>query len=187
MNERWVADLLASVSLGYPIGAVTLLRADAQRFDIPTRPVDGVLGAGVAPRWLLVDGQHRMSALHLAFWPSDAQARRLYLDLEIAQDPQADRADALVWATANDARDSGHLLDLPYVFAEGPSSKVAALSRSNSRALRVAGAQAVATFQSYRIPIIALNSPWTGWTIRMRAGQRGRELVTKYRVNQENM
>jgi hypothetical protein len=59
-----IRSLLASVSLGYPVGTVMMLRTGGEvRFK--QRPIEGVTAAGNAER-LILDGQQRLTSLFQA-------------------------------------------------------------------------------------------------------------------------
>jgi hypothetical protein len=62
--DRNIASLIASISLGYPAGTVMMLaQGGPTRFK--TRPVEGARPTGrVAPDWLIVDGQRRLTLLY---------------------------------------------------------------------------------------------------------------------------
>src|SRR5207249_1300076 len=65
LTDEWMKSLLASVSLGYPIGAVTLLEAG----DPGTRFETGTIAVSPSPRdpeRLLVDGRRRITGLYQA-------------------------------------------------------------------------------------------------------------------------
>ena len=111
-QRGWVWDdgrikgLLASVSRGFPMGAVMTLSAGSEmRFR--TRPIEGVAteGVGAADAFLL-DGQQRLTSLYQSLrhpGPVDTQnnhkqriKRWYYVDMQKALDPDADREDAFI-------------------------------------------------------------------------------------------
>src|SRR3954462_4116304 len=61
-----IAGLLASVSLGYPVGVVMLLETGGDDVQFATRLVSGVLeSADTKPaERLILDGQQRLTALY---------------------------------------------------------------------------------------------------------------------------
>ena len=103
-----IASLLASVSLGYPVGVVMLLETGAADVQFATRLVSGV----VAPtpekpaERLILDGQQRLTSLFQALasgrpvQTQDTRKKRLerwfYLDMDVALDPDGDREQAIV-------------------------------------------------------------------------------------------
>jgi len=98
-------SLLASISLGYPVGTVMVLRTGSEvRFK--QRPIEGVTAAGSAER-LILDGQQRLTSLFQALKLSreietqDARKRRVsgwfYIDIVKALDENVDREDAFIF------------------------------------------------------------------------------------------
>ncbi|MEO8540219.1 MAG: DUF262 domain-containing protein [bacterium] len=195
LTPRWIADLVASVSLGYPVGAITLLEVGSPLYRIPSRAIHGAPETDQEPRHLLVDGHHRVSAVYqaLASRPpglEDPQGEALCLDIALALDANADRSDALVWTKRSEIdRPTCALFPLDLVFApaserENWEAKFLATDApgdSNRRTLLRGFKETVlAMFEQYRVPVIGLGEPWTAWTIRMRSGSQGRELTQKY-------
>ncbi len=104
-----IRSLLASVSMGYPVGTVMMLRTGGEvRFK--QRPIEGVTAAGTADR-LILDGQQRLTSLFQALKlgepvvTQDARKRRVcgwfYIDIVTALDENADREDAIVFVPAD--------------------------------------------------------------------------------------
>ena len=110
-QRGWVWDddrirgLLASISRGFPVGAVMTLDAgSAIRFK--TRPIEGVSVNGVQPSTFLLDGQQRLTSLYQAMLhdgPVDTKDNRnkkikcwYYIDMLGAMDAAVDREDAIV-------------------------------------------------------------------------------------------
>jgi hypothetical protein len=103
--ERNIASLLASISQGYPVGTVMMLRTGGPvRFK--QRPVEGAEAApGVQPERLILDGQQRLTSLFQALRfnaPVNTQDSRrrevsgwFYIDMRAALDPHADREEAI--------------------------------------------------------------------------------------------
>ncbi len=101
-----IASLLASVSLGYPVGVVMLLETGGD-VQFATRLVSGVqeTGATHPAERLILDGQQRLTALYQSLasgqvvQTQDTRRKRLerwyYLDMATALDPGADRETAL--------------------------------------------------------------------------------------------
>ncbi|MCB0977657.1 MAG: DUF262 domain-containing protein [Acidimicrobiales bacterium] len=103
-----IASLLASVSLGYPVGVVMLLETGGADVQFATRLVSGVDGASAekpAER-LILDGQQRLTSLYQSLasgrpvQTQDTRKKRLerwfYLDMDAALDPDGDREQAIV-------------------------------------------------------------------------------------------
>lgn len=110
-QRGWVWDddrirgLLASISRGFPIGAVMTLAAGADiRFR--TRPIEGVgFNSEQAPADFLLDGQQRLTSLYQAMLYAgpvdtcDNRGRKVrrwyYVDMKKAMEPDIDREDAI--------------------------------------------------------------------------------------------
>ena len=108
-----ISSLLASVSLGYPVGVVMLLETGGVDVQFATRLVSGVETAGatkVAER-LILDGQQRLTSLFQSLaagrpvQTQDTRKKRLerwfYVDMEIALDPEGDREVAIMAVPAD--------------------------------------------------------------------------------------
>lgn len=114
---KWDVDriksLLASVSLGYPVGVVMLLETGGPDVQFATRLVSGVdeMQAHHFAERLILDGQQRLTSLFQALaserevQTTDTRGKRLarwfYIDIEAALDPDGDREDAMVAVPAD--------------------------------------------------------------------------------------
>ena len=108
-----IASLLASVSLGYPVGVVMLLEHGGADVQFATRLVSGVdAGATSAPaERLILDGQQRLTSLFQALYSGkpvqtqDSHKKRLerwfYIDMTEALDPDGDREAAILAVPAD--------------------------------------------------------------------------------------
>jgi hypothetical protein len=101
-----IRELLASITLGYPVGVIMTLEVGGEHARFAPIPISGVDAAKVgAPEELLLDGQQRMTSLYQAFksgkpvQTNDGRRKQLeqwyYLSISEALDPEADRADAI--------------------------------------------------------------------------------------------
>ena len=102
-----ISSLLASVSLGYPVGVVMLLETGGADVEFATRLVSGVDPAvAVHPaERLILDGQQRLTALYQSLasgrpvQTEDTRKKRLerwfYIDIAMALDPEGDREQAI--------------------------------------------------------------------------------------------
>ncbi len=100
-----IASLLASISLGYPVGTVMMLQSGGEvRFK--TRPIEGAPPpASPRPERLLLDGQQRLTSLFQSLvmgGPVQTQDARkkpvsgwFSVDVHAALDPGTDREDAI--------------------------------------------------------------------------------------------
>ena len=104
-DDDHVKSLLASISLGYPIGAVMMLRAGGETIRFRQRPLEGASAPHNAER-LILDGQQRLTSLFQSLRlrkpvrTRDQRGREIerwyYIDMQQALDPNADREEALV-------------------------------------------------------------------------------------------
>jgi hypothetical protein len=103
-----IGSLLASVSLGYPVGVVMLLETGGDDVQFATRLVSGVDGGdGLKPaERLILDGQQRLTSLYQSLAsgrPVQTQdpkrkriERRFYIDMTMSLDEDADREVAII-------------------------------------------------------------------------------------------
>ena len=106
-DDDHVRSLLASISLGYPIGAVMMLRAGGETVRFKQRPLEGAPTPGdrEAER-LILDGQQRLTSLFQSLrldrpvLTRDQRGRTIkrwyYIDMRRALDENADREEAVV-------------------------------------------------------------------------------------------
>ena len=106
-DDDHVRSLLASISLGYPIGAVMMLRAGGETIRFKQRPLEGAPAPGdrEAER-LILDGQQRLTSLFQSLrldrpvLTRDQRGRTIkrwyYIDMRRALDENADREEAVV-------------------------------------------------------------------------------------------
>ena len=103
-DDDRISGLLASISKGFPVGAIMTLDSDAE-IEFGTRPIEGVELNGVHPRVFLLDGQQRLTSLYQSMLhpgPVDTKDNRgkkikrwYYVDMLKAMDDAADREDAI--------------------------------------------------------------------------------------------
>jgi len=108
-----ISSLLASVSLGYPVGVVMLLETGGADVQFATRLVSGVdlAGADKPAERLILDGQQRLTSLFQALesghvvQTQDTRKQRLerwfYISMEEALDPDGDRETAIIAVPAD--------------------------------------------------------------------------------------
>lgn len=104
-DDDRIKSLLATLTLGHPMGVLMMLETGGRETRFKPRPLTGAL-PGAGPEFLLLDGQQRMTSLFQALGsgravetvdPRGKNIRRwYYLDLEAAIDPAADREEAVV-------------------------------------------------------------------------------------------
>ncbi|MCR5259156.1 MAG: DUF262 domain-containing protein, partial [Desulfovibrio sp.] len=104
-NDARIRAILASLTQGYPMGAVMCLQCGGEaRFK--ARPFAGAGTQPEEPEYLVLDGQQRLTSIYRAAWarePVDTKNEReqpvrrfYYLDIERCLDPSADRLEAVV-------------------------------------------------------------------------------------------
>ena len=111
-QRGWVWDddrirgLLASISRGFPVGAIMTLEAGGE-IRLKRRMIEGAEGKdGTTLEAFLLDGQQRLTSLYQSLRHEgpvdthDNRGRRIkrwyYIDMLAAMDPNADREDAIV-------------------------------------------------------------------------------------------
>lgn len=106
-DEERIRSLIASISRGFPVGAVMTLETGGD-VNFRPRPVEGAPEAAklAKPDSLLLDGQQRLTSLFQVLLrgevvetvtPRNQRVRRwFYIDMDKALDPTADRDDAVV-------------------------------------------------------------------------------------------
>ena len=111
-DDDHIKSLLASISLGYPIGAVMMLRAGGETIRFRQRPLEGAPPpAQRDAERLILDGQQRLTSLFQALRlgkPVRTRNQRgreverwYYIDMQQALDEKADREGAVVSLDAN--------------------------------------------------------------------------------------
>lgn len=104
-DDYRIRSLLASISRGFPAGAVLTLAAQGN-IGFKSRLIEGVPDQGAEPTEFLLDGQQRLTSLYQAMrHPVPVETmdvrnkkikRRYYVDINAALDPSVDREDAMV-------------------------------------------------------------------------------------------
>ncbi len=111
-DDERIVSLLATVTLGYPLGVVMTLRTGGPGTRFKPRPLSGShVPPGTEPAELLLDGQQRMTSLYQALHSSDPVettdprgkpiTRWYYLDIEGALNPLATREDVILSVPAD--------------------------------------------------------------------------------------
>jgi hypothetical protein len=113
-QRGWVWDddrikaLIASVSLGYPVGALMSMETGGNGVRFSPRPFEGTKSkvTTVRPDFLMLDGQQRLTSLYLALRSdlpvktrdsrNNPLERYYYLDMAVCLEPNADRIDAII-------------------------------------------------------------------------------------------
>lgn len=105
-DDDRIASLLASISLGHPVGVLMMLEVGGDGLNFAAKPLAGAEdGATEDPERLLLDGQQRMTSLFQALasdhpvQTADGRKRRLtrwyYIDMAAALADPSDREEAI--------------------------------------------------------------------------------------------
>ncbi len=104
-DDERIRAILATLTMGYPMGAVMCLACGAEA-DFEARPFEGVKETCEKPKMLVLDGQQRLTSIYRAAWArdpvetkagKDQTVRRFYyLDIATCLDEESDRIDAVV-------------------------------------------------------------------------------------------
>ena len=110
-DDERVRSLLASISLGYPIGAVMMLRAGGETIRFKQRPLEGAPPASKEAERLILDGQQRLTSLFQSLrldrpvLTKDHGGREIerwyYINIREALDENTDREEAIVSLPGN--------------------------------------------------------------------------------------
>ena len=105
-DDTRIRGILASLSQGYPMGAIMRLQYGNESIKFKYRTIEGVKVSGVIPDFLVLDGQQRLTSMFRATYSSDPVLtktdkgkeiqRYYYLDMKICLDDTADRLDAII-------------------------------------------------------------------------------------------
>lgn len=104
-DDERIVGLLASISRGFPVGAIMTLTAGGDVKFMP-RPIEGVSDISQGPQQFLLDGQQRLTSLYQSLLHPgpvdtvDSRKRRFkrwyYVDMLKAVDPRFDRDDVFI-------------------------------------------------------------------------------------------
>jgi hypothetical protein len=139
---------------------------------------------------LVVDGQHRISALFQALVAPngvelETDERRSYaFDIAASLARNIDRAAAIVSESSGETAQFA----LRHVFSDADGEDQSAGKDRATPSSPSGGSSAIdeferhvlSNFREYRLPVIRLDPATTSWTIRVRGGADGLELERKY-------
>ena len=104
-NDR-IRGIIASLSQGYPMGAIMRLEYGNENVRFKYRTIEGVTVTGVTPEFLILDGQQRLTSMYRATCckePVETMTekgkkikRYYYLDIKKCLDESEDRVDAVI-------------------------------------------------------------------------------------------
>lgn len=109
-EDNRIKALLASLTLGYPIGAIMLLENGGE-FHFKCKSVEGAGDTNVTPKNMILDGQQRLTSMFLSMRSKNPVltrndqnkeiSRYYYLDIEKALNTTTDRIDAIISVDEN--------------------------------------------------------------------------------------
>ena len=105
-DDDRIRGILASLSQGYPMGAIMRLQYGNPDIRFKCRTFEGVKKENIVPDSLVLDGQQRLTSMYCATFSSDpvhtktekgkSIDRYYYLDIEKCLDENEDRFDAII-------------------------------------------------------------------------------------------
>ncbi len=105
-DDSRIKALLASLTLGYPMGAVMQLECGGDDIHFRTRVIEGVKKNEDSPTHLILDGQQRLTSMYRSIYSKDPvltktdtgkEVKRFYyLDINKCLDNNCDRYDAII-------------------------------------------------------------------------------------------
>lgn len=105
-DDNRIRGILASLTQGYPMGAIMQLEYGNESIRFKYRTIEGVKATGVVPEFLVLDGQQRLTSIYRATFSPDPVLtktdkgkeieRYYYLDINTCLDDAADRLDAII-------------------------------------------------------------------------------------------
>lgn len=105
-DDNHIIGIIASISQGYPMGAIMRLQYGNPDIKFQYRTVEGVEGITAVPEFLVLDGQQRLTSIYQAIFsgkPVNTQTdkgkkikRFYYMSMEKSLDDNEDRYDAIL-------------------------------------------------------------------------------------------
>jgi hypothetical protein len=202
LKDEWMKSLLASVSLGYPIGAVMLLEAGAREMRFESSPIADPPLSSREPERLLIDGRRRITGLYQALASGhpvrirdgrdEPVQRWYYIDIVAALDPGVDRDQAIVSAPDPSGPESEweqSVFPLRLVFRADAErrrwrdgfARHEGANAARDELMRRFETEILAAFDGYLVPTIVLGKETTRWSVRVHGGPEGRSLSDRFR------
>lgn len=110
-DDDRIRGILASLTQGYPMGAIMNLQYGSESVRFKYRTLEGVRVTGVVPEFLVLDGQQRLTSIWRATCSKDPVdtvtekkkeiSRYYYLDINACLDENTDRQDAILSVPAD--------------------------------------------------------------------------------------
>ncbi len=110
-DDDRIRGILASLTQGYPMGAIMNLQYGSESVRFKYRTIEGVPDQGVTPEFLVLDGQQRLTSMWRATCSKEPVetvtekkkriSRFYYLDIKMCLDDDADRLDAILSVPAD--------------------------------------------------------------------------------------
>lgn len=110
-DDGRIRGILASLSQGYPMGAIMRLQYGNESIRFKYRTIEGAEAPGTIPDYLVLDGQQRLTSMFRATFSREPVAtktdkgkkieRFYYLDMNACLDDSIDRQDAIISVPAD--------------------------------------------------------------------------------------
>lgn len=105
-DDNRIRGIIASLSQGYPMGAIMRLQYGNPEIKFKYRTISGVKATEIIPDYLVLDGQQRLTSIYQALYSSNVVKtktdknkeieRYYYLSINDCLNPDADRLDAVL-------------------------------------------------------------------------------------------
>lgn len=105
-DDNRIRGIIASLSQGYPMGAIMRLQYGNPDIKFKYRPIEGVVQCSNAPEFLILDGQQRLTSIYQSVYSDQyvvtktekgkSIERYYYLSIEKCLDEDADRIEAVI-------------------------------------------------------------------------------------------
>ena len=105
-DDDRIRNILASLTQGYPMGAIMCLEYGSESVRFKYRPIEGVTVDGSVPEFLVLDGQQRLTSMYRATFSREpvstvtekkkAIKRYYYLDINKCLNDEDDRLEAIL-------------------------------------------------------------------------------------------